>query len=79
MRQVDLRGLSLAECEKKIAAMITSQIEEDLLRYEVDFIGSGVSTDERLARVALERARLMVVRDNLIGQFHDFVRIRVLA
>lgn len=78
-REVSLRGLGMAECERRIALLIAQCIEEDLLHYEVDFIGRGVSTDERLARVALERARLAIVRENLISQFHAFVRMRVLA
>ena len=49
------------------------------MRYEVDFIGSGVSTGERLAKVALERARLAIVRDNLMHRFRAFVELRVLA
>jgi len=72
-QQVNLRGLGMAECERKVALLIAQQIEEDLLRFEVDFIGTGTSTDGRLARTALLRARLSPKRDETLRLFHDFV------
>jgi hypothetical protein len=75
----DLRGLSAAAAEAAVLALITECHEEEFLRYEVDFIGRGISADVRLAKVALERAHLAIVRDNLISQFHSFVRMRALV
>ena len=36
-------------------------------------VGRGVSADVRLSRVALERARLAIVRDKLMHRFRAFI------
>ena len=42
-------------------------------------VGRGVSADVRLSKVALERARLAIVRDKLMHRFRCFVEAQVLA
>ena len=80
MPQVDLRGLSLCAAEAKVSAMIAQCHELILLDNEFDnFVGRGISAAERLSKVALERARLAVVRDRLMDQFRAFVKTRALA
>ena len=42
-------------------------------------VGRGISADVRLAKVALERAQLEIVRDKLMDRLRAFVEMQALA
>jgi hypothetical protein len=75
----DLRGLSMVAAEAKVAVMIAQWHELILLDHEFSFVGRGIAADVRLSKVALERARLAIVRDKLLHQFHAFVETQTLV
>jgi hypothetical protein len=70
--RVDLRGLSLAEAEAEVSAMIDEAQAAALQDYLLAMIDLG-RTDDLNRQLACRRAELEVIRERILVKFRAFV------
>jgi DNA-nicking Smr family endonuclease len=70
-RHVDLHGLTLAEAEAKVRALVADAQEESLANFEIEMIDHGADPEDLAATLAGQRAQHVRWREELMARWRE--------